>query len=102
MRRPAAGGSATGAGLGGVRLVDVARHVGLDFRHGAFRFKTSADPVAMMGGGVCWLDFDGDGWLDLYAVNSYSIEVDVARWKEQGGLPAQRALPEHRAAGSST
>ena len=77
----------TGEGLGGVRLVDVARHVGLDFRHGAFRFETSPDPVAMMGGGVCWLDFDGDGWLDLYAVNSYSIEVDVARWRERGGLP---------------
>ncbi len=76
-----------GVGLGGVRLVDVARHVGLDFRHGAFRFKVSADPVAMMGGGVCWLDFDGDGRLDLYAVNSYSVEVDVARWKERGGLP---------------
>ena len=76
-----------GLGLGGVRLVDVARHVGLDFRHGAFRFKTSPDPVAMMGGGVCWLDFDGDGWLDLYAVNSHSIQIDVARWKERGGLP---------------
>ena len=78
---------AGGAELGGVRLVDVARHAGLDFRHGAFRFKTTPDPVAMMGGGVCWLDYDGDGWLDLYAVNSYSIAVDVARWKEQGGLP---------------
>jgi ASPIC and UnbV/FG-GAP-like repeat/NQR2, RnfD, RnfE family len=76
-----------GTGLGDVRLIDVARHVGLDFRHGAFRFKTSADPVAMMGGGVCWLDFDGDGWLDLYAVNSHSIRTDVARWKERGGLP---------------
>ena len=71
----------------GLDLADVARHVGLDFRHGAFRFETSPDPVAMMGGGVCWLDFDGDGWLDLYAVNSYSIAVDVARWKERGGLP---------------
>ena len=29
------------AGLGGIRFVDVARHVGLDFRHGAFRFETS-------------------------------------------------------------
>jgi ASPIC and UnbV/FG-GAP-like repeat/NQR2, RnfD, RnfE family len=77
----------TGRGLGAVRLDDVARHVGLDFRHGAFRFKTSADPVAMMGGGVCWLDFDDDGWLDLYAVNSHSIQTDVARWRERGGLP---------------
>jgi len=76
-----------GVGLGSVRLDNVARHVGLDFRHGAFRFKTSADPVAMMGGGVCWLDFDDDGWLDLYAVNSHSIQTDVARWKERGGLP---------------
>jgi ASPIC and UnbV/FG-GAP-like repeat len=77
----------SGAGLGGIHLADVARHVGLDFRHGAFRFETSPDPVAMMGGGVCWLDFDNDGWLDLYAVNSHSIAVDVARWKERGGLP---------------
>jgi Na+-translocating ferredoxin:NAD+ oxidoreductase RnfD subunit len=76
-----------GVGLGAVRLDDVARHVGLDFRHGAFRFKTSADPVAMMGGGLCWLDYDGDGWLDLYVVNSHSIQTDVARWKERGGLP---------------
>ncbi len=78
---------ATGAGLGGVHFADVARHAGLDFRHGAFRFETSRDPVAMMGGGVCWLDYDDDGWLDLYAVNSHSVAVDVARWKESGGLP---------------
>jgi ASPIC and UnbV/FG-GAP-like repeat len=85
---PVVASAPAGSGeLGGVRLVDVARHVGLDFRHGAFRFKTSLDTVAMMGGGVCWLDYDGDGWLDLYAVNSYSIAVDVARWKERGGLP---------------
>jgi Na+-transporting NADH:ubiquinone oxidoreductase subunit NqrB len=73
--------------LSGVRLEDVASQVGLDFRHGAFRFETSADPIAMMGGGLCWLDYDGDGWLDLYVVNSYSISVDVAAWKKQGGLP---------------
>ncbi len=83
-----------GLGLGAVRLVDVARHVGLDFRHGAFRFKTSPDPVAMMGGGVCWLDFDGDGWLDLYAVNSHSIQVDVAALEGAGRAAAQRALPQ--------
>jgi hypothetical protein len=40
----------------------------------------------MMGGGVCWLDYDEDGWLDLFAVNSFA-EREVARWKESGGLP---------------
>jgi hypothetical protein len=58
--------------LGGVRLRDVARRVGLRFRHGAFRAGVWRDPSAMMGGGLCWLDYDDDGWLDLFAVNSYS------------------------------
>jgi hypothetical protein len=75
------------AGFVAPGLANVAGQLGLDFRHGAFRFTvTQTDPVAMMGGGVCWLDYDGDGWLDLFAVNSYS-ELDVALWKERGGLP---------------
>ncbi len=77
----------SGSALSGVQLVDVARHVGLDFRHSAFRFRTSRDPVAMMGAGLCWIDYDDDGWLDLFVVNSYSIELDVATWKKRGGLP---------------
>ena len=84
---PEAKAAPAGVGLGGVHLADVASYVGVDFRHGAFRFATTPDPVAMMGGGVCWLDYEDDGWLDLYAVNSHSIAVDVARWKERGGLP---------------
>ncbi len=67
-------------------LRDVAARAGLDFRHGAFRFGTSADPVAMLGSGLCWLDFDRDGWLDLFVVNSYA-ERDVPRWQQRGGLP---------------
>jgi Na+-translocating ferredoxin:NAD+ oxidoreductase RnfD subunit len=83
----AAPDQSAGSALSGVRLTNVAQQVGLDFRHGAFRFRTSRDPVAMMGGGLCWLDYDDDGWLDLYVVNSHSIEMDVAMWKKQGGLP---------------
>ncbi|HEU4943310.1 MAG TPA: FG-GAP-like repeat-containing protein [Gaiellaceae bacterium] len=71
----------------GLRLENVAAESGLRFRHGAFRFKTSNDPVAYMGGGLCWLDYDDDGWLDLYVVNSYSIERDFAQWRRRGGTP---------------
>jgi hypothetical protein len=69
-----------------LRLEDVAAQVGLDFQQDAFRYGPSSDYRAMMGGGVCWLDFNGDGWLDLYAVNSYSSS-DTDRWEEKGGLP---------------
>jgi Na+-translocating ferredoxin:NAD+ oxidoreductase RnfD subunit len=71
------------------RLEDVAASVGLDFRQGAFRFGMSVDPAAMMGGGLCWLDYDGDGWMDLYVVNSYA-ESDVAGYASHGGLPQSR------------
>lgn len=69
-----------------VGLQDVTDASGLEFRHGAFRFGVSADPVAMMGSGLCWLDYDRDGWLDLFVVNSYA-DRDVARWQQRGGLP---------------
>ena len=69
-----------------LELTDVAQAVGLDFRQGAFRWEVSPDPAAMLGGGVCWLDYDDDGWLDLFAVNSYA-EREVSRWKDAGGLP---------------
>jgi ASPIC/UnbV protein/VCBS repeat protein len=69
-----------------LELTDVAQAVGLDFRHGAFRWQVSPDPGAMLGGGVCWLDYDGDGWLDLFVVNSYA-EREMSRWKSAGGLP---------------
>src|SRR5262249_41922631 len=43
----------------------------LPFTQGSFRYGISNDPTAMMGGGVCWLDANGDGRLDLFAVNAY-------------------------------
>src|SRR5436190_1180753 len=74
------------AGFAGLRLENVASHVGLDFRHGAFRFGVSPDPAAMTGGGLCALDYNNDGWIDLFVVNSYS-QADVDRWQKHGGLP---------------
>ena len=70
-------------------LVDVADEVGLRFRHGAFRWGESADAPAMTGGGVCWLDYDGDGWLDLFVVNGHSRN-ERDEWEARGGLPTTR------------
>jgi hypothetical protein len=83
--------------LAGIRLQDVASQIGLDFRQGAFRFGVSNDAAAMMGGGVCWLDYDNDGWLDLFVVNSFS-DSDRARWEKHGGLP--RSALFHNVRGS--
>jgi hypothetical protein len=69
-----------------LRLVNVAPRLGLDFQQGAFRYSMAYDQQAMMGGGVCWLDYDNDGWLDLFAVNSYA-DVDMPEWASHGGLP---------------
>src|SRR5919201_6299335 len=87
--RPAAAnvpGHASTSGFEGIRLKNVASTVGLNFRQGAFRFGVSPDPAAMTGGGLCMLDYDNDGWLDLFVVNSYS-QADVDRWQKNGGLP---------------
>jgi hypothetical protein len=73
-------------GFDGVRLTDVAARVGLNFRHGAFRFGVTQDQPAMMGGGLCWLDYDNDGWLDLFVVNSFA-DAEIPQWQERGGLP---------------
>jgi hypothetical protein len=77
---------AAAAGFAGVRLTDVAGQVGLDFRQDSFRFGMSNDVHSMMGGGLCWLDYNNDGWLDLFVVNSYS-DNDAPVWEARGGLP---------------
>jgi hypothetical protein len=90
----------TPAGFVAPQLHDVAGDVGLRFRHGAFRYSArTTDTLAMMGGGLCWLDYDTDGWLDLFVVNSYA-ERDVARWREEGDLP--RSALFHNGGGTFT
>src|SRR3954463_5548024 len=83
--RPAISHAST-AGFAGMRLNDVASRIGLSFRQGAFRFGVSPDPPAETGGGLCALDYDNDGWVDLFVVNSYA-RTDVGRWEKRGGLP---------------
>ncbi len=72
--------------LAGLRLTDLAPSLGLDFQQGSFRYGMSSDTKAMMGGGVCWLDYNDDGWQDLFVVNSYA-SADAPQWEAHGGLP---------------
>ena len=87
--------SATSRAAAEVRLVNVADQVGLGFRQSAFRFGRSQDATAMTGGGLCWLDYDADGWLDLFVVNSYS-DNDAARLEEAGRDLPRSALYRNR------
>ncbi len=54
-----------------IRFEDVSRAAGIRFRHerAASREKLY---VETMGAGVGWIDFDQDGWLDAFFVNSGS------------------------------
>jgi Na+-translocating ferredoxin:NAD+ oxidoreductase RnfD subunit len=77
---------ASGPALPGFALSDVAAQVGIDFEQGSFRYGLTNDNQAMMGGGVCWIDYNSDGWLDLFVVNGYTDD-NVPAWQEHGGLP---------------
>ena len=87
--------SSGSSALGGITLRDVAAEVGLDFRQGAFRFGMSNDTTSMMGGGVCWIDYDDDGWLDLFVVNSYT-DTEFADWDDAAGRRGARSSATSR------
>ena len=70
-------------------FVDVAAQVGIETTHSAFRWEMSMDPVAMMGGGLCWIDVDNDGWLDLFVTDTWS-NGEWGKWSETGGLPTTK------------
>ena len=73
---------------------DVTREAGITFQHHAAPEKKYI--VESMSGGVALFDYDNDGRLDIYFVDS--LTVDTAERPEGG---AQRALPQPRAAASS-
>ncbi|MBI1312651.1 tetratricopeptide repeat protein [bacterium] len=65
--QPSAAKSAIGpvSDAAGIRFVDVALDRGLDFQHLAPPTDQRHTHL-VMGGGLGWLDFDRDGWPDLY------------------------------------
>jgi enediyne biosynthesis protein E4 len=55
-------------GTPGFRLTDVTRSAGIDFRHNSGAFGAKYLPETM-GSGCAFLDYDGDGWLDILLAN---------------------------------
>jgi len=59
----------------GLRIVDVSREAAIDVRHDPGAAGEKHMPETM-GSGVAWIDYDGDGWLDLYFVQSGPFPPD--------------------------
>jgi hypothetical protein len=60
-----------------ITFTDVTREAGITFINAAAKEKKYV--VESMGGGVAFFDFDRDGRLDIYLVNSYTVEASLAR-----------------------
>lgn len=60
-----------------VQFVDVSAEAGIAFKHenGASREKLMTETF---GSGVAWLDFDDDGWLDLFFANGADLAGGTA------------------------
>jgi hypothetical protein len=53
---------------------DVARQLGVDFTFYNDEVEGRYYLPEVMGGGAAWLDYDLDGWLDLYLVNGATLQ----------------------------
>jgi hypothetical protein len=68
----------------GPQLVDITASTGIHFEH-----LSSPDQryiVESMGGGVALIDYDGDGWLDIYFTNSPSVAMALEGKKAKSAL----------------
>jgi len=56
-----------------VQVVDITASTGINFNH--LSSPEAKYIVESMSGGVALLDFDGDGWLDIYFTNAPSVSM---------------------------
>jgi hypothetical protein len=54
---------------GPIEFVDVSKQAGIHFKHNNGAFGKKYLPETM-GSGVCFIDYDNDGWQDIFLVNS--------------------------------
>jgi enediyne biosynthesis protein E4 len=68
----------------GVVFTDIAEKAGLDFKHVFSPDKKYI--VESMSGGVALFDYDNDGYLDIYFVNSLTVELAKSNKKSRSAL----------------
>jgi hypothetical protein len=68
---------------GPIEFVDVTSQAGIHFKHNAGNFGKKYLPETM-GSGVCFIDYDNDGWPDIFFVNS----MDWPEHKTSKSYPA--------------
>ncbi|HSE97839.1 MAG TPA: CRTAC1 family protein [Blastocatellia bacterium] len=69
---------------GPVRFTDVTAPSGITFKHISSPEKRYI--VESMSGGLALLDYDNDGWLDIYFVNSLTMDLLSSKSKPQSEL----------------
>jgi hypothetical protein len=67
-----------------VRFTDITAQSGITFRHVASPDKKYL--VESMSGGVAAFDYDNDGWLDIYFVNSLTVDLMKSGGKTRSAL----------------
>jgi hypothetical protein len=77
-----AGGKAVGEPT--PKLKDITASTGIRFEH--LSSPEQRYIVESMSGGVALLDYDGDGWLDIYFTNAPSVAMTLAGKKAKGAL----------------
>ena len=70
--------------LNGVQFTDITRSAGITFEHVSSPDKRYI--VESMSGGVALLDYDNDGLLDIYFVNSLTVDLLKSNGKTKSAL----------------
>jgi len=84
LNLPAHSQSTPAAEIPQIRFADVTAASGITFEHAVSPEKKYL--YESMSGGVLLLDYDQDGWLDIYFTNSQSVAMTLAGQKAKGAL----------------
>src|SRR5436189_534211 len=67
-----------------IQFIDITGPAGITFKHVSSPEKRYI--VESMSGGVAFIDYDNDGYLDIYLVNSLSVDMVKGKQKTKSAL----------------